>query len=127
MQFIKMIHFLVHWSNICTFQTIRERSRFSCFIYTYCEMKKQKKLLQKNFLKKVWISPEGFLMSRSSMILFMVSLDTWWIENSLLILNFFFIAFILWWKTNFLIIGLCHSLMTLNYLWASWSEMFTEN
>ena len=126
MQFIKRIHFLVHWSNICTFQNIRERSRFSCFIYTYCEMKKQEKLLQKNFKKKVWISP-GFLMSRSSMILFMVSLDTSCIENSLLILNFLFIAFILWWKTKFLIIELCHSLMTLNYLWASWSEMFTEN
>ena len=54
-------------------------------------------------------------MSRSSMILFMVSLDTWWIENSLLILNFLFIAFILWWKTNFLIIELCHSLMALNF------------
>ena len=43
-------------------------------------------------------------MSRSFMILFMVSLDTGLIENSLLILNSLFIAaFILWRKANSLI------------------------
>ena len=36
----------------------------------------------------------------------MVSEDTWLNKNSLLILNFFFIAFILWWKANFLIMEL---------------------
>ena len=36
----------------------------------------------------------------------MVSEDTWLIDNSLLILNFFFIFFILWWKTKFLIMEL---------------------
>ena len=41
-------------------------------------------------------------MTRSFMTLFMVSVDTWLIENSLLIFNFFFIAFILWWKANLL-------------------------
>ena len=45
-------------------------------------------------------------MPRSFMILFMVSVDTWLNENSLLILNFFFIAFILWRKANFLIMEL---------------------
>ena len=40
------------------------------------------------------------------MILFMVSVDTRLNKNSLLILNFFFIAFILWWKANFLIMEL---------------------
>ena len=48
-------------------------------------------------------------MPRSFMILFMVSVDTWLNENSLLILNFFFIAFILWWKANFLIMELIMS------------------
>ena len=37
----------------------------------------------------------SFLMSRSFMILFMVSLDTCLKENWLLISNFFFIGFIL--------------------------------
>ena len=45
-------------------------------------------------------------MSRSFMILFVVSVDTWLNENSLLLLNFFFIAFILWRKANFLIMEL---------------------
>ena len=36
----------------------------------------------------------------------MVSIDTWLNENLLLILNFCFTVFILWWKTNFFIIEL---------------------
>ena len=36
----------------------------------------------------------------------MVSVDRCLNKNSLLILNFFFIAFILWWKTHFLIMVL---------------------
>ena len=40
------------------------------------------------------------------MILFMVSVDTWLNKNSLLILNFFFPAFILWSKANILIMEL---------------------
>ena len=36
----------------------------------------------------------------------MVSVDTWLKENPLLLLNFFFIAFIPWWKANFLIMKL---------------------
>ena len=56
---------------------------------------------------QVGISPEeGFLMSRSFMILFVVSVDTWLNENSFLILNFFYIAFILRWKAIFLIVEL---------------------
>ena len=39
----------------------------------------------------------------------MVSVDTRLNENSLLIFNFFFIAFILCWKANFLIIELIES------------------
>ena len=42
-------------------------------------------------------------MSRSFMILFVVSVDTWLNENSLLVLNFFYIAFILRLKAIFLI------------------------
>ena len=45
-------------------------------------------------------------MTRSFIALFMVSVDTWLIENLLLIFNFFFIAFILWWKANLLIMEL---------------------
>ena len=45
-------------------------------------------------------------MSRPFTILFMVSVDTRLNKNSLLILNFFFIAFILWCKANFLIMEL---------------------
>ena len=41
-------------------------------------------------------------MSRSFMILFMVSVYTWLNKNSPLILNFIFIGFILWWKATFL-------------------------
>ena len=40
------------------------------------------------------------------MILFVVSVDTWLNENSFLILNFFYIAFILRWKAIFLIVEL---------------------
>ena len=40
------------------------------------------------------------------MILFMVSVDKWLNKNSLLILNFFFAAFILWSKANILIMEL---------------------
>ena len=36
----------------------------------------------------------------------MVSVDTWLNKKSLLILNFFFIAFFLWWKANFLLMEL---------------------
>ena len=43
------------------------------------------------------------------MILFMVSVDIWLNENSLLIFIFFFIAFMFWWKTFFLIIELIRS------------------
>ena len=39
----------------------------------------------------------------------MVSEDTWLNKNSILILNFFFIAFILQWKSIFLIMGLLMS------------------
>ena len=45
-------------------------------------------------------------MSRSFMILFVVPVGTWLNENSLLLLNFFFIAFILRRKANFLIMEL---------------------
>ena len=45
-------------------------------------------------------------MSRSFMILFMASVDTWLNKNLLLIFNFFFIAFIFWSKANFLIVEL---------------------
>ena len=45
-------------------------------------------------------------MPISFMTLFMVSVVTWLNGNSLFILNFFFITFILWWKTNFLIMEL---------------------
>ena len=48
-------------------------------------------------------------MSRSSMILFMVSVDAWLIENLLLICNLFFIPFMFWWKTIFLIMDLIMS------------------
>ena len=42
------------------------------------------------------------MYAHSFIIPFMVSEDTWLNENSILILNFFFIAFMLRWKTNFL-------------------------
>ena len=45
-------------------------------------------------------------MSRSFMILFMASVDTWLNKNLLLIFNSFFIAFIFWSKANFLIMEL---------------------
>ena len=48
-------------------------------------------------------------MSRSLMILFMVSVDAWLNENLLLICNLFFIPFMLWWKTIFLIMDLIMS------------------
>ena len=53
--------------------------------------------IKSHFLKRqVGISPEeAFLMARSFMILFMVSVDTRLNGNSFLILNFFFIAFML--------------------------------
>ena len=45
-------------------------------------------------------------MFRPFMILFMASVDRCLNINLLLILNFVFIAFILWWKANFLIMEL---------------------
>ena len=45
-------------------------------------------------------------MFRSFVILFIVSADTWLSKNLHLILNFFFIAFTLWSKANFLIVKL---------------------
>ena len=45
-------------------------------------------------------------MFRPFMILFMASVDRRLNINLLLILNFVFIAFILWWKANFLIMEL---------------------
>ena len=45
-------------------------------------------------------------MFRSFVILFIVSVDTWLSKNLHLILNFFFIAFTLWSKANFLIVKL---------------------
>ena len=50
-------------------------------------------------------------MSRLFMILFMVSVDTRLNKNSLLILNFFFLAFIIWWKAHFSIMELILSFL----------------
>ena len=69
-------------------------------------------------------------MSRSFIILFIVSL-----ENPLLILNFFFNAFILWQKANFLIMRFITPWWhwsifgPTKHIWRSciWSKMFIEN
>ena len=69
------------------------------YLHILCQCPKQNCIFYKNkFL--------GFIMSRPLMIVFMVSVDRCLNKNSLLILNFFFIAFILWWKTHFLIMVL---------------------
>ena len=104
------ILFFVYWSNICIFQTIRGKIPFlMLYLHILWQCPKQNCILKKN---KVRISPEeGFLMSRLFMILFMVSVDTRLNKNSLLILNFFFLAFIIWWKAHFSIMELILSFL----------------
>ena len=96
------------------------------YLHILWQCPKQNHIFKKKY---VGISPEeGFLMSRLFMTLFMVSVDTWLNENSLVIFNFFFIAFMLCWKQNLLRMELIASFPD-DVLVSSdqfWSEMFIK-